>query len=92
MNVEQIKQLEKELCCAMDNLRANFKRAAVEYIDPVLAYFAGKLTRRYCDKDTKLLRELICVFNNNSVNGLPAPQNREYVREVQRLAAHSYPL
>jgi type I restriction enzyme M protein len=36
MNNEQIKQLEKELWGAADDLRANSKLTAAEYKDPVL--------------------------------------------------------
>lgn len=43
MNSEQIKQLEKELWDAADNLRANSKLTAAEYKDPVL----GLILLRY---------------------------------------------
>ena len=36
MDSEQIKNLEKELWSAADNLRANSKLTAAEYKDPVL--------------------------------------------------------
>ncbi len=53
MNSEQIKQLEKELWDAADNLRANSKLTAAEYKDPVL----GLILLRYAQnrfEDAKL--------------------------------------
>ena len=56
MNSEQIKQLEKELWDAADNLRANSKLTAAEYKDPVL----GLILLRYAQnrfEDAKLAIE-----------------------------------
>ena len=50
MNNEQIKQLEKELWDAADNLRANSKLTAAEYKDPVL----GLILLRYAQNGTEL--------------------------------------
>ena len=56
MNNEQIKQLEKELWDAADNLRANSKLTAAEYKDPVL----GLILLRYAQnrfEDAKVVLE-----------------------------------
>ncbi len=56
VNSEQIKQLEKELWDAADNLRANSKLTAAEYKDPVL----GLILLRYAQnryEDAKLAIE-----------------------------------
>ena len=56
MNNEQIKQLEKELWDAADNLRANSKLTAAEYKDPAL----GLTLLRYAQnrlEDAKLVME-----------------------------------
>ena len=56
LNSEQIKQFEKELWDAADNLRANSKLTAAEYKDPVL----GLILLRYAQnrfEDAKLAIE-----------------------------------
>ncbi|WP_200862147.1 type I restriction-modification system subunit M N-terminal domain-containing protein [Asticcacaulis sp. AC402] len=52
MNNEQIKQLEKELWDAADNLRANSKLTAAEYKDPVLGLILLRYAQNRYDEAT----------------------------------------
>ena len=55
MDSEQIKQLEKELWDAADNLRANSKLTAAEYKDPVLGLILLRYAQNRFDDATKII-------------------------------------
>ncbi|CCM78045.1 type I restriction-modification system subunit M [Rhizobium mesoamericanum] len=55
MNSEEIKQLEKELWDAADNLRANSKLTAAEYKDPVLGLILLRYAQNRFEEATKTI-------------------------------------
>ena len=53
MDSEQIKNLEKKLWSAADNLRANSKLTAAEYKDPVLGLILLRFAQNRFDEVSK---------------------------------------
>ncbi|PCJ75200.1 MAG: N-6 DNA methylase [Rhodobacteraceae bacterium] len=75
MNNEQIKQLEKELWGAADDLRANSKLTAAEYKDPVL----GLILLRYAQNRYEEAKITIEASIPDGPRGKRAPKKEDYL-------------
>lgn len=75
MNQEQIKQLEKELWDAADNLRANSKLTASEYKDPVLGLILLRYAQNRYEEAVKIINANIPV----GPRGKRAPTKEDFL-------------